>query len=300
MPSLPKSPLLAAALICLPFALGACDPDAELEEELAASQGDLSAPPLAEPCEMQSDARECAEGEGTQFCAQVGYDPEAGPSYSWGECLSDFECMPGESKSCGLGEEFGDISQPCVLDEDGVPGWMEEACNTPLVLSFDGGPVEMTRSSASFDISGAGLCFDTDWPAARNPWLALDLDGNGHIDGGHELFGSGSVLASGAHARNGFIALATLDSNADGRIDAGDARYGELLVWRDEDGDKHSLPWELSSLAQEGVESIELGYGVAESCDERGNCGRERSSFEFVRGGERRTGEVVDVYLACQ
>ena len=251
---------------------------------------------MHEPCEAIGLNRLCNDGAGIQFCDDFGDE-----QYGWGECITDgYQCLPGEWKSCGLGEEFGDPAMGCIL-VDGVPEWDWEACNTPLVLSFDAAPVEMTASAAAFDVSGLGMCLATDWPAAQNPWLAIDLDKNGFIDGGHELFGSGSILASGRHAQNGFIALTSFDSNRDGKISAADERFDELLVWRDEDADKQSMPFELSALADEGVQSIDLAVEVREECDARGNCGRERSSFTFVAGSGRvQVGEVVDVYLACQ
>jgi hypothetical protein len=252
--------------------------------------------PQAEACDTWKASRDCVDAEGVQFCDY--FDGEL----LWGGCLTSMECMLGDSQLCFEGDDlFGDLSMGCVLF-DGVPQWDHEACNTPLVLSFSAdAPVEMFESSAAFDIAGAGECLTTDWPAASNPWLAIDLDRNGFIDGGHELFGSGSVLETGRHARNGFIALASLDSNRDGRITAADARFGELLVWRDEDGDKLSLPHELGTLGEAGVQNIELDFSVREQCDERGNCARERSSFGFVgAAGKLQAGEVVDIHLACQ
>jgi hypothetical protein len=248
------------------------------------------------PCNQSGKSRECFDG-GTQFC---GGDP--GEEF-WGECLAEVECTPGETMLCfPEGDEiFGDLSMSCRL-QDGVPEWDWMACETPLVLSFaTEAPIEMLSSSAAFDISGAGECLTTDWPAAENPWLAIDLDRNGFIDGGHELFGSGSVLESGRHARNGFVALEGLDDNRDGKLTAADPRFAEILVWRDLDLDKLSLPHELSSLQEAGVQAIDLGAVVREQCDERGNCGRERSSFEFIgASGRRELGEVVDIHLACQ
>jgi hypothetical protein len=282
---------------CLILAATACDDELVVIDDLSAPSQAVAAIGESGPetCEEYNAARECGDGEGTQFCS--------GHPKVWGECLTDFTCMPGESRSCGLEEEFGDIQQACVV-VDGVPQWSEFDCDTPLVLSFDGGPIEMAAetvaSSASFDISGTGMCPSTDWPAARNPWLAIDLDKNGVIDAGHELFGSGSMLDSGRHAKHGFMALAQLDSDGDGKITPADERFAELLVWRDEDGDKQSQPWELTTLADEGVLSIELGFSVVERCDERGNCGRERARFEFAdRSGRVQVGEVVDLYLAC-
>lgn len=254
-----------------------------------------AAPTQAPAAEEEDDdckageIRECNDGEGTQFCDSL----ESG--VGWGECLENFACLPGDVLVCELG---GVVT--CYL-VDGVPEW-EECPWTPLVLNFEvGAPVEMLASEAAFDIAGVGECLDSDWPSAATPWLAADLDRNGSIDAGHELFGSGTILESGRHAQNGFAALAPFDGNHDGRINAEDPRFEELLVWRDEDQDKLSLPFELSSLAEAGVREIELGYELREQCDERGNCGRERSRFSYVGGsGTVAVGEVVDMYLACE
>jgi hypothetical protein len=291
-PRVTSLPLLA--LLSAPLLVGACDKEGLDADLLAEDETPRADEP--EPCAEHRAMRDCADGEGTQFCD---YAPGSWEELEWGACLTDFECMPGEVRSCGLGEEFGDLNYGCGL-VDGVPAWAEDACNTPLVLSFDGGPIQTLSSAAAFDIAGAGVCLATDWPTSHNPWLAIDLDRNGFIDGGHELFGSGSRLDSGAHASNGFIALATLDSNGDGQISPLDDRFAEILVWRD-DGDKLSLPSELSTLVDEGVTAIDLAYEVREQCDARGNCGRERSRMQFVdRNGQPSVGEVVDLYLACQ
>ncbi len=252
------------------------------------STADMGAPG-PEQCGTVAADRPCDDGAGTQFCDWQQIDESW--ELIWGECLYSVVCMPGDQRECIAGNVGCEI-------EDGVPYW-PECPFTPLALSFDAGPIELSASTAMFDIASVGECLDSDWPAASNPWLAIDLDNNGFIDGGHELFGSGSLLDTGRRASNGFIALASLDSNHDGKIDAGDARFDELLVWRDEDADKLSMSWELTSLRDEGVDSIDLGFFVREQCDARGNCERERSSFEFVVAGQRRVGEVVDVYLAC-
>lgn len=250
--------------------------------------------PADETCEVQGDEQECG-GEGSvQYCDEIEGE------LKWGPCLSTTECEPGETLSCGLGEEFGDLSRMCLLEE-GIPVWDPYACNTPLVLAFEPGPVPMSAAAtASFDISGAGECITTDWPTAATPWLAIDLDRSGTIDGGHELLGSGTILASGRHARHGFAALAELDSNGDGRISALDARFGELVLWTDLDGDRQSTLWELEPLRWRGVESIELDFATGQDCDARGNCARERSRFSFAAGSGVRSGEVIDLYLACQ
>ncbi|MFV8756129.1 calcium-binding protein [Nannocystaceae bacterium ST9] len=280
-------------LLCTLFCVASCDAgeiEYPIDEPYSSPAAALPAPP--EPPEEDctpGETRECSEGEGTQFCDEL----ESG--VGWGACLVDFECLPGDTELCPLGEV-----NTCTLIE-GVPGWPE--CPwTPLVLSFDpGAPIETSTSFAAFDIAGTGECPSTDWPSAATPWLAVDLDRNGLVDGGHELFGSGTILDSGRHARNGFVALAPFDGDHDGRVTPADPRFAELLVWRDEDADKRSQPSELTALSDEGVLSIALDHAVIEQCDERGNCGRERARFEYVgASGRAALGEVVDVYLVCQ
>ncbi len=226
---------------------------------------------------------------------------------SHGPCIApeETECEPGDWRtepSTGTDEEdlCGGTSYTCQA-VGGEPMWLEVPCNTPLVLNFDQGPVEMVAAeatpAATFDINmRADSCLSTDWPTAATPWLAVDLDQNGNIDGGNELFGSGSRLADGRHAEHGFAALVEFDDNRDGRVDSKDARFGELLLWRDHDGDRRSTPAELESLASAGIESLPVDFRVEASCDARGNCGVQRANFEFAGG----VGELVDIYLACQ
>ena len=47
----------------------------------------------------------------------------------------------------------------------------------------------------------------------------MDRSGNGAIDDGSELFGSGTLMPDGTRAVDGFAALATLDTNNDGVVD---------------------------------------------------------------------------------
>jgi hypothetical protein len=259
----------------------------------------------AEACTEQGSSRECdfEGGEGVQYCDTID------AVLQWGECVGPSACIPGEEQDCGLGEDFGeDISDYCSL-QNGIPAWGCDsgdfdscACNTPLVLKFDAAPVRMEASpAATFDIDDLGACVTTDWPTTATPWLALDVDKDGTIDSGRELFGSGTRLEGNRRARNGFLALAALDSDRNGRIDTRDERFDELVLWSDHDGDKRGTLAEMEPLSVRSVLSIELDYAVRPSCDDRGNCGVERSAFTYVdTTGNIAQGEVVDVHLACQ
>ena len=169
---------------------------------------------------------------------------------------------------------------------------------TPLVLAFRGEAVQFnTAVAAGFDLTGT-MSVLTDWPTSTTPWLALDRNGNGRIDNGGELFGSATLLRSAEVARDGFAALAELDSNADGRIDANDEQWARLLVWSDVDSDRVSAANELSSVATRDLVAIDLDHVVDRRCDARGNCEVERGGFRYRDGrGRELTGAVVDVHL---
>lgn len=203
-------------------------------------------------------------------------------------------CQPGETLECG----WAPTTTYCSVGPNCTTEWAP--CNTPLVLSFDGAPVEFRAGDqATFDIAG-NISIVTDWPTARTPWLALDLDGDGRITDGRELFGSMTRLPDGRTAAHGFEALRALDENGDGRIDARDPGFARLLLWGDTDGDRVSAPPELSP-ASASLVSIDLAYRVEPRCDARGNCGVERAAFRFrAASGVERTGAVIDVHLRAQ
>lgn len=248
----------------------------------------LPCPGLEYPFDMPCTT---ADGvEGTSVCVAVG-DAEV-----WTECSVEVACTPGDNWDMGC------IGEICAFDGEQLYlySWSEPNCDTPLVLNFDGAPLRFEpAAAAAFDISGVGACLSTDWPTL--PWLALDRDGDGEIASGRELFGSGTVLAAGGRASNGFAALAELDADRDGSITAADPAFAELVLWSDHDDDRRGELAELVPVSAVDLVAIHLDFDRHTECDDRGNCGRERARFEF-RGptGELRSGEVVDVYLACQ
>lgn len=228
--------------------------------------------------------------EGVVGTSQCDYYPEDGQGY-WTFCA--YETIP----ECAEGTTW---NGQCCETEFHCCDYATE-CNTPLVLNFGHGPVSFdTDVPGGFDLTGTGVSTASDWPAAATPWLALDRDGNGRIDGGQELFGSATPLASGVTAEHGFEGLAELDADGDGFITPLDPAFVELRVWADLDRDRMSSADELSSLADRGVTYIALGYTVAPRCDARGNCERERAAIGFEVDGAVHEGAVVDVYLATQ
>lgn len=75
---------------------------------------------------------------------------------------------------------------------------------SPLVLDLDGNGFDIKLLSAygpRFDQDGDGRYSRTAWVEATDGLLALDLNGNGMIDSGVELFGNNFLLPSGQRAR---------------------------------------------------------------------------------------------------
>lgn len=93
----------------------------------------------------------------------------------------------------------------------------------PLVINFNGSAAELQSQRFAFDLEGNGKKEQIALPGANSGYLALDLDQNGRIDSGKELFG----VKSG----NGFADLARHDDDGNGWIDENDAIYEQLRVW---------------------------------------------------------------------
>lgn len=209
------------------------------------------------------------------------------------------ECAPGARRPCWPdGTLPSVVPEParvmrCQLFSDGAYHWEKSACNTPLVVSFDDAPIAFTSPAhaAPFPIGVSG---DTEWVSSATPWLALDSDGSGCIERQAELFGGGPDDA------NGFAKLARHDANGDGRIDAHDPVFADLVLWADADQDRRCRPTELTRVRDAGIVAIDLGHTIA-SPPPTGSFEGERGVFVFrgADGAERR-GRVVDVYLAVR
>lgn len=134
----------------------------------------------------------------------------------------------------------------------------------PLILDIDGDGfnIESKKYGTYFDLNCDGFAEKINW-TNRDAILALDLNGNGKIDDGREVFGDYHLLADGSRAANGFEALAQYDANGDGIIDEEDAIFSELRLWIDADGDGISGGGELKTLTELGIKAINLNYANA-------------------------------------
>ncbi|MFO1282554.1 MAG: hypothetical protein U1F51_08790 [Burkholderiales bacterium] len=116
----------------------------------------------------------------------------------------------------------------------------------PLVIDLDGRAAELASTRFRFDLDSDGRAEDVPLLSGGG-YLALDLDGDGRITSGAELFGP--------REGDGFAELSRHDTDANGWIDEGDATYRRLRVWTpDADGGGTLVP-----LAEQGIGAIHLG-----------------------------------------
>ncbi len=166
----------------------------------------------------------------------------------------------------------------------------------PLAIDLDRDGIETLGIPASgspvlFDHNGDGVRTGTGWLRPDDAWLVRDLDGNGTIDAGRELFGvdtaitvtefvGGTMVSGTRNARTGFEALRALDDNRDNSFTSTDAAWNQVQLWRDLNGDGISQAGELSTLASQGI--IGIGLNETTSTTDLGN-GNQVTGTAVVR-----------------
>lgn len=117
----------------------------------------------------------------------------------------------------------------------------------PLVINFDGEAAELTSTKFSFDLDSDGEEEQISALKKGSGFLALDLNGDGVINNGAELFGPSSG--------NGFKDLSQYDSDHNNWIDENDDIFNKLRIWtKDEEGND-----KLFALGEKGIGAIYLG-----------------------------------------
>ena len=130
-----------------------------------------------------------------------------------------------------------------------------ETTRSPLILDLDGDGVETKNVNGGtyFDHDGNGFAEKSGWVGQDDGLLVRDINGNGQIDNGTELFGNNTQLSTGDKALNGFEALKDLDSNGDGVFNAEDNAWSEVKIWQDANGNGKVDSNELLTLEQANI-----------------------------------------------
>lgn len=121
----------------------------------------------------------------------------------------------------------------------------------PLMINLNGGAVELSDQSFSFDLNADGQNESIARTAAGSGYLVFDKNNNGIIDDGSEMFGPQSG--------NGFADLAQYDDDGNGWIDENDAIFSQLsLMEFDDEGPT------LRSAAEAGLGAFFLGSAASD------------------------------------
>ena len=175
-----------------------------------------------------------------------------------------------------------------------------ESQSSPLVVDLDGDGIETLGSGVGiyFDHDNNGFSEDTGWVGKDDGLLVRDINGNGQIDNGTELFGNNTLLSNGEKAKNGFEALKELDSNNDNVFDQNDAAWNEVKVWKDGNSNGVVDDGELLTMEQAGITGVDLNYVDhnynGDHSDEHGNTCKQEGTFTKTDGS---TGQISDIWF---
>ncbi len=191
-----------------------------------------------------------------------------------------------------------DNEYDCYMAGGYWDGWYCYLPDCPLIVDagHDGYRLTSAEEGVLFDLNADGTPERIAWtaPDSDDAFIVMDRNGNGRIDDGSELFGNHTPAYAGADVTtaNGFEALKFLGSPANGgtltaavdTVDAGDAAYARLLLWRDANHNGISEPDELQPLSEAGLLAISTAYKTASRRDRYGNEFRQRAKGTFSDG----------------
>lgn len=158
----------------------------------------------------------------------------------------------------------------------------------PLIIHFSNtDEIELSSldDGVNFDLDKNGFAEKTAWIKNNDGFLAIDLNQNGIIDNGGELFGDQFIMPDGNISSTGFEALISLDEDSNNRIDKNDTVFEKLYVWFDNNRNGLTDDNELKTLAELNVSYIDLSYVPDNNVHEETGVRREDSSYVYFNNG---------------
>lgn len=164
-----------------------------------------------------------------------------------------------------------------------------EALKDPLVINFGGSVASFTDRTMSFDIDYDGELDHIHTLNANSGYLALDLNNNGKVDDGRELFGP--------QTDNGYGELSGYDEDGNGWIDEHDSIFNHLKIWyHDVQGNSRLVALTDKNIGAIYLGSVDTQMNMYSSSAEM--AGRLRQSgLVLLENGESRVMQELDVRI---
>ena len=163
----------------------------------------------------------------------------------------------------------------------------------PVVLDLnrDG---DLSYSQTLMDVNGDGQLDQTAWAGAQDGVLVWDKYADGVVHDNSQ-YAFSQYGAAGSTDLQGLAA--GFDTNHDGEFNAQDAKFAEFKVWQDGNGNGVSDVGEVRSLAEVGIEAIQLSSDGVVRAPAVGVQEAGRSTAQLADGGEML---VADAAFAFQ
>ncbi|MCJ8275079.1 MAG: hypothetical protein MJK04_37460 [Psychrosphaera sp.] len=201
------------------------------------------------------------------------------------------------------GDNTGD-GNACAVETADCGGEPPEPYTDPLLIDLGQDGIHLGEAGVAvvFDMRGDGNPISMQWVAynTNEAFLVQDLNHNGVVDDGSELFGNGTRMVplhitSGSDQRplkskfaaqiqlnavelapNGFVALAQYDhgvlgGNDDGYISPQDSIWSQLSLWLDSNADGISTSNEMLGLDDIGINQLNIIPKYNNRMDAAGN-----------------------------
>jgi len=247
---------------------------------------------------------------GPSLAAVGGQQPEPVPIMPCACEVAECEaCFEGEQPSGDLCDYFPDFCKRAgEAEPSNLIDFCPPDCTSPLLVDLgrDGFTLSGPEGAVAFDLLRAGAALKIQWvvPGGNDAFLVQDLNGNGVVDDGAELFGNGTRLYFDALglAPNGFVALAQYDDpelggNDDGYISAADKVWRRLLLWLDANADGLCDPEEMMAVPRTLITHLETLPTEHRQRDANGNRLRYWAQCHVGTAPLTRPFDMVDVFF---
>jgi hypothetical protein len=184
-------------------------------------------------------------------------------------------------------------------DDDGGDGDSSGiGSDEPVALDLNGDGIELIRrdrSAVTFDLDHDGYRERTAWVGRHDGMLVIDLAANGSAGPDGKIDQDREIVFTrwSSTATSDMAALREVfDTNHNGMLDVGDARFSEFRIWIDANQNGRTDPGELKTLAELGIQSIDLqphGSAIDIGDAGRGSTASRRSRAPTERRASRPT-----------